>query len=131
MSWFCLCFFGLGIPLGIFNIFDRRPQIIINEAGIYNKAAYKDFINWNLIEDAYIKDIYRQRFICLILNEKAIPLIKVNKMAAQLSKAMGAQETNILLGQIKIDEKKFVEFIKAMSIADTSEKRNLLLNANL
>jgi hypothetical protein len=131
MEWFCLCFFGLGIPIGIFNMLDKRPQIIINEIGIFNKAAYNNFINWNLIKDAYIKEVHRQKFICLVLDEKAIPLIKVKKKLTQINLALGFQETNISLGQIKIDDQKFLEFIKAMSTADAASKQNLLLNTQL
>lgn len=131
-DWFCLCFFGLGIPLGIFNLFDRRPIITINEIGIYDRISYNDFVNWNLIKDAYLRDVHNQKFICLVLDDKAIPLLKINKKLKGLSKALGFQEVNISLGQLrKIDEQKFVEFIKAMSDANMSTRINLLSTSYL
>jgi hypothetical protein len=41
--------------------------------------AYIDFINWNLIEDAYLVNVHNQKFICLIIDDAAIHLIKKKK----------------------------------------------------
>lgn len=124
-SWFSLCFFGLGVPLSLFNFFDTRPQIVINEAGIFDRMAYTDFINWNLIKDAYLVDIHNQKFICLVIDDAAIHLIKKRK-AMKLSKQLGFQEINLSLGQIKINEMKFVNFILSMSNASSPEKQFLI-----
>src|ERR1700761_7703805 len=56
LSWFCLCFFGLGIPIGLFNLFDRRAQIIINENGIFWRPLPVSLIDWVSIKDVYYKD---------------------------------------------------------------------------
>lgn len=45
IAWFCILFFGLGYPIGLFQLLDRRPQIIINEIGIFDRTTHKDFIN--------------------------------------------------------------------------------------
>ena len=126
-SWFSLCFFGLGIPVAIFHLFDRRPQIIINEKGIFDRMAYKDFINWRLINDAYLVDVSKQKFICLVISDEAIQLLK-KKTSFKLSKQMGFQEINLSLGQIKIDEKKFLGFILAMSKAESEDQGYLIEN---
>ena len=49
MGWFCMCFFGLGIPVGLFQTFDRRPQIIINENGIWDRTTNQDEVKWEQI----------------------------------------------------------------------------------
>jgi len=125
LSWFCLCFFGLCIPVSLFHFFDRKPQIVINEAGIFDRMAYTDFINWNLIKDAYLVDVHNQKFICLVIDDTAMHLIKKRK-AMKLSKQMGFQEINLSLGQIKIDEMKFMSFILSMSNASSTEKQLLI-----
>jgi hypothetical protein len=127
LGWLCLCFFALGIPVSLFHFFDRRPQIIINEVGIFDRMAYIDFINWNLIEDAYLVNVHNQKFICLIIDDAAIHLIK-KKKAMKLSKQMGFQEINLSLGQIKINEMKFMHFILAMAKANITEKQLLIDN---
>lgn len=117
IGWMNICFFGLGYPVGLFHLLDRRPQIIINEIGIFDRTTYKDFINWDVIQGAYPIDISGQKFVCLVVDEKYEPSTKKGKIAktfSDFSKKVGAQELNISLGQISIDEGKLTEFILAM-----------------
>ena len=117
VAWMSIGFFGLGYPVGLFHLFDRRPQIIINEIGIFDRTTYKDFINWDVIQYAYLIDIHRQKFVCLIVDEKYEPSTKKGgfvKTLSKFSKYVGAQELNISLGQITIDEVKLTEFILTM-----------------
>ena len=130
IGWLCIGFFGLGYPLGIYNLIDKRPMIIINEIGIFDRSANQDFINWELIQDAYPINISGQKFICLIIDENFKPSRKRGvfyKSAVKLNEAIGAQELNINLGQIeKIDEIKLTEFILEMSKADKNTKTELI-----
>ncbi|GAB3822932.1 STM3941 family protein [Pontibacter rugosus] len=128
-GWFSTCFFGLGIPVGIFHLFHRRPQIIINEVGIFDRTTHKDFINWEIIRDAYLINIHGQKFISLKVDDNFKPSRKKGKLykgAARFSEAFGAQELNISLGQVRIDVTKLTEFINAMSKADKNAKRELI-----
>lgn len=130
IGWLSIGFFGLGYPLGIYNLFDKRPMIIINEIGIFDRSANSEFINWELIQDAYPININGQKFICLIINEKFKPSRKkgvIYRSTVKLNEAIGAQELNIHLGQIqKIDEIKLTEFILEMSKADKTTKAELI-----
>ncbi len=137
ISWLCIGFFGLGYPVGLFHLFDRRPQIIINEIGIFDRTIHKDFINWEIIKDAYTINIYGQKFICLMVDEKFKPSKKKGKVykkviiRQQLNAAIGAQDLNLSLGQIKIDAEKLTEFILAMRAADMRAKNNLIKDFNV
>jgi hypothetical protein len=128
IKWMCVLFFGLGYPVGLFHLFDRRPQIILNRTGIFDRMAYRDFINWEVIHDAYLTDVHGQTFICLVLKQefdaKADRLIK----SARLSKSLGFQALNISLGQIRVNEAKLLEFIVAMSGAEDSGRENIIQN---
>lgn len=46
LGWMSIGFFGLGYPVGLFQLLDRRPQIIINELGIWDRTTKQDTINW-------------------------------------------------------------------------------------
>lgn len=132
VNWLCICFFGLGYPVALFNLFDRRPKIIINELGIFDRAVHKDFINWEIIRGAYIIDIHRQKFICLVVDEEFKPSRKKSKFSrkiAALNEAIGAQELNINLSEIKIDVNRFAEFILLMRNATKPERDSLLVKA--
>jgi len=133
MSWLCLCFFGLGIPFGLFNLLDRRPPIIMNQEGIYNRMGYKDVLRWEWMKEVYLKDIStsryglsKQTFICLAIYPKAEALLR------KFVEEMGYPGVSISLGPLqKIDAGKFVEFLKAMSVANATTKQNLLLTTQL
>lgn len=127
LSWLCLCFFGLGIPLGIFQILDNRPQIILNETGIFDRTAYKDFINWNVITDAYIAKVHGQEFICLIIKNEVKQYVKGKAAMKKLSLALGFQELNINVGNLNINNTdQLAQFILAMSQADPTHRQNLI-----
>ena len=131
MAWLCIGFFGLGIPLGIFNLLDKRPVIELNETGIFQRTAYKDVINWGLIRDSYIKRVQRQPFLCLLLDKNAVGLLNVSKFSMQFSKDLGLGELNIPLSQIsKTDTRKLAALVKAMVTADAAEQKKMLMKAN-
>ncbi|MEM7486186.1 MAG: STM3941 family protein [Bacteroidota bacterium] len=129
-GWALIAFFGLAYPVGIFNLFDKRPQIILNEIGIFDRSISQDYINWELIQNAYPIAISGQRFICLVVDEKFKPSKKkgrFSKSVAKLNEAIGAQELNINLGQVqKINDIKLTLFILQMSKANKTDKAELL-----
>lgn len=69
MGWVCVCFFGLGIPVGLFHTFDRRPQIIISENGIWDRTTNQDEVKWEQIIEAYPLDIFEQKFISIVTDD--------------------------------------------------------------
>lgn len=116
-AWLNICFFGLGYPVALFHLFDKRPQIIINELGIFDRTTYNKFINWEVIRGAYLINISGQKFVCLLVDEEYEPSFRKGKFAkamAKLNKEIGAQELNISLGQVAVNGKKLTEFILTM-----------------
>nr|WKN35230.1 hypothetical protein K4G66_22895 [Tunicatimonas sp. TK19036] len=129
IGWLSVSFFGLGIPIGLFHLLDRRPQIIIDQFGVFDRTTNQETINWEIIEDAYLSNVHGEKFICLVVNEKYEPSKKKGKWykrAAKFNKALGFQELNISLGQLKIDEEKLTEFIIAMSRADSAKRKEII-----
>jgi len=129
IGWMSILFFGLGIPVSVINLLDRKPQIIINEIGIFDRTIHKEFINWEVIQDAYLISINGQKFISLVIDEDFKPSRKKGKLyqkTARLNEWIGAQELNINLAMIKVDEVKLTAFIQAMVYADTTERKKRL-----
>ena len=135
VGWLSIGFFGLAYPLGIYNLLDKRPAIILNEIGIFDRSINKEFINWELIKEAYPINISRQKFICLVLDEKFKPSKQKGlfyKSASKLNEALGAQELNINLNQVqKIDEVKLTLFILKMSKANKTDRATHLKELEL
>lgn len=127
MAYLTIFLFGLGIAVGFFHLFDRRPQIIINENGIWDRTTNLDLIKWELIQNAYPINIYGQIFISLKLDENMEVKVKQYKWATYLSNKMDAQKINLSLGQIKIDYKRLNDFILKMTKLEQMERRKEIL----
>jgi hypothetical protein len=131
MGWIGTCFFSLAIPISLYHLFDKRPQVIINETGIFDRTTHNEFINWEIIKEAYPINIHGQHFICLSVPEDFKPSKKKSRLYkgfAKLNEMIGAQELNIQLGQLDIDTMKLTEFIIAMTHADKNKKKELIKN---
>ena len=128
MGWLSICFFGLGIPVGIFHLFDRRPQIIINESGIWDRTTNQDLIKWEIIQKAYPININGQKFVSLVLDQSFEIKVKQYKWATWLSKVVGAQKVNLHLGQIKFDPNKMTDLIMKMIQSDKTDREKIIKN---
>lgn len=132
VAWLSIGFFGLSLPIGFFQLFDRRPQIIINEVGIFDRTAHRDFINWEIIQDAYLVELNKQPFICLVVDEAFEPSRSKGSLGrgmAALSKGMGFQELNISLGFVRVNVERLATFILAMQLAEKPERTFLVRQA--
>jgi hypothetical protein len=120
------CFFGLGPIIGILNLFDRRPQIIINEIGIWDRSTKQDIISWDGIKGAYPLNIYGQKTISLVLDKSVKTKNVQYKWALKLTKIVGGQKVNLYLGQISVDQERMIEFIQSMAKSDIPTRRQLI-----
>lgn len=126
MAWLCTCFFGLGIPVGLFQIFDRRPQIIINENEIWDRTTKQGKIKWEQIESAYPLNIYKQKFVCLVLYDSFETEQNQYKWAEEMNEAAGAQKVNLLMSQLEINEHTMTKFIKAIISAEKQNRASII-----
>lgn len=132
VAWASIGFFGLGIPVNLFQLLDRRPQIIVNDVGVFDRIMHHEFINWEIIQDVYLAEVNRQVFICLVVDQAFEPSRRKGKFrqsVASLNKELGFQELNISLGFVKIDAFRFAEFILAMRGAAPPEREALVRKA--
>jgi hypothetical protein len=126
MGWVGTCFFGLGIPIGLFQTFDRRPQIIISENGIWDRTSKQDEVKWEQIVEAYPLDIFEQKFVSIKTDSTFIFKKKPYKWAEKINKKIGAQNLNLHLGQINIDEIELTNFINRLRKESIEERRKLI-----
>ena len=126
MGWLCALFFGMGIPFGIFVLFDKKPQIIINDNGIWDRTIKQTEIKWEQINEAYLIDIYSQKFISIVVDETYQFQTEQYKWAEKLTEAIGAQKLNLNLGQLKVDENKLISLINKIKKAEKNDRNNLI-----
>ncbi len=126
MGCVCTCFFGLGILVGLFKTFVRRPQIIITENGIWDRTTKQDEVMWEQIKGAYPLDIYKQKFVSLKLDESYQMKKNLYKWAAKLNEAIGAQKMNLQVSQLKIDEHIMTEFINEIISVQKVKRQTII-----
>jgi hypothetical protein len=129
-AWCGICLFGPTIPLSLFNLFDRRPQIILNEIGIFDRTSYTDYINWEVIQGAYVVEINWNKFLCVIVDKQYEPSRKKKLftwLAVRMNKSGGAQELNINLVGISVDAKKLGQFILEMARLEPEARKQRLV----
>lgn len=126
MGWICTCFFGLGIPIGLFQTFDKRPQIIITEGGIWDRTTKQDELKWEQIKGAYPLDIYKQKFVSLVVDDSFVMKKNLYKWATKLNETVGAQKINLQVSQLKIDENKMTDFINEMKQTENENRAKII-----
>jgi hypothetical protein len=67
IGWGCILFFGACALVGLWQLFDSRPRIILDDEGIFDRSLGPGKIPWGRIEGAYIQSIHGTEFICLQL----------------------------------------------------------------
>lgn len=126
MGWIGICFFGLGIAVGIFQTFDKRPQIIINEDGIWDRTTKQDEVKWEQIIEAYPLEISGQKLISLVTDDTYNFKKKPPKWVSKINEFLEAQNLNLSLGQIKIDEIELANFINQLRTKNREERKRLI-----
>ncbi len=124
-----ICFFGWGYPIGLYKILDRRPHLVINEIGIFDRSLGDKTINWEVISDAYIAQVHGIEFICLSVDssfELQEKTSKIKKMVAAANESLGFQEYNISLENVSVKSGALVTLILQMIHAEMPERRKLL-----
>ncbi|RTZ02689.1 hypothetical protein EKL98_12545 [Flavobacterium bomense] len=124
--WFCVCFFGIGFLISVFNILDRRVQIIITEVGIWDRSINQELIKWEFIQNAYDIEIHKQVFISIKTDERFVMKKKIYKWANNLNQKIGAQKINLNLSYIKVDLEKMITFINIMKTERIEEREKLI-----
>jgi len=129
MGWLMTTFFGLGIPIGLFQMFDRRTQIIINEEGLWDRTTNQNLIKWESIKNVYPFVVNGQKFISLVLDKDLEVKVKQYKWASWLSKNAGAQKVNMHVSPMKVDFSKLMTLIKKIiKSTNIEEKRKAIKN---
>lgn len=126
MGWIGICFSGLGISIGIFIIFDKRPQIIIDENGVWDRRTKQDKIIWEQIIEAYPLNIYNQKFISIVTDETFELKKKQYKWATKINTKIGAQQLNLNIGQTDIDVNILTELINNLSKAKKEDRKKII-----
>lgn len=110
-----ILFFGIGVVAFPFRIFDRRPRIIINDEGIFDRTLGVGTIEWRDIRHAHLKSVHGTEFIPLDLRAKTKYLQRISKTKAKFAsfnKFFGFEALNLNLGGVNRSGKEILAIIK-------------------
>ena len=125
--------YGLVYPIALFHLFDRRPQVVISEFGIFDRRTCKDFINWEVIKRAWAQDEMVVSDVCLLVDDKYLPSLKkaaVNR-PRMIYPEIRAHLVVISVGQLAVDPFKLAEFIMKMSKLRPENRKEKLKDRRL
>ena len=114
VAWSSICFFGAGIPIMIFQIIDRRPRLIIDNDGIIDRTLGIGKVPWKEINNAYLRSLNGNNFICLELADSDKYLLKLSKIKRGMVNAnqrLGFTPFSINLVNVDIDSNQALELI--------------------
>jgi len=130
MGWFSVCFFGLGVVASLIKLLDRRPQMILNEKGVWDRSTKQGLIQWEVIQEAYPINVRGEKFLSLVLDKKFEGKIKQWIWARRVNKAIGAQKVNLYTGQANVDALKLKNLIMKLVASNTEQRGQIISSAS-
>lgn len=135
IGWSCIVFFGFGVLTFLWQIFDTRPRVVIDQIGVFDRTLGVGIIEWQDIEHAYLNSIMKNDFISLVLKNPEKYLQKTSKPKAKLArynKTLGFETININLSGVNIDSKEVFDiFIKQLTKVRVKNLNNLLISEEI
>ena len=114
VSWMATLFFGGCALVGFWMLFDTRPRLIIDRAGIYDRTIGVGKIPWSDINNAYIRSIRGNDFICLELRNQNAYLQKlssIQRFLAQANLSLGFTPISLNLSGVDANSYQVLELI--------------------
>lgn len=113
-GWGAIVFFGGCSIVGIMQLFDSRPRLIIDNEGVFDRTLRCGKIPWTDILDARLQTISSQPFICLDLRdeERYLTLISPTRRAlVAANRALGFSAFSLNLSHVDADPLEVFELV--------------------
>jgi hypothetical protein len=114
IGWMSIIIFGASIPLFTWQIFDRRPRLKIDDTGILDRTLGVGKIAWDDINDAFVKSIHSNDFVCLKLTDPEKYVGKLNSIKKAMTKAnekLGFTPISLNLSGVAVNTHEILELI--------------------
>lgn len=120
IGWSTILFFGLGIPIFIYQLLDTRPRLEFNDEGVHDRTLGVGMIPWREIRDARLHSVQGTSFICLELYDPEPWLARlspVKRAMTQANNALGFSAFNLNLAAVNADPNQLLELVQKMAAA--------------
>lgn len=101
-----IVFFGAGAVLFAFELIDRRPRLILDDEGLYDRTLGVGTIPWRDIADGELRSLRSQHFVCLRLRNPDYWSDKLSprqRWLISLNERMGYAALNVNLSGLAVD----------------------------
>jgi hypothetical protein len=114
LGWTTIVFFGGCALVFVWQLIDSRPRIIIDDDGIYDRTLGVGRIPWPEIQDAYVRSISGNDFICLELLDAERYVQRTNpvrRALAGMNSALGFTPITLNISCLAADSNDLLELI--------------------
>ena len=122
VGWSSIVFFGGCALIGVWQLVDRRPRIVVDDRGILDRTLRVGVIEWADIEHLHLSG----DFVCLELRDPAkytCRLSPVFRRLAALNRSLDFPELSINLIGTKVDRVRFTQRLKQELAARSASVR--------
>jgi hypothetical protein len=100
VGWLGVALGAVGVPIFLRQIFDRRPRLVIDERGIFDRSLRVGVIPWSEITGTAVRSVSGNTFIALELRDPALFTRQFGGFGRALTSAnrkLGFRELNLNL----------------------------------
>lgn len=126
LAWAATCFIALLVPWTIFRLFDRRPQIRINESGFVGLRTKFKEVKWELVADVYIHGIYGNKYVGFVTNEEFVFKEKPSKLSSFITNFIGIKNLSFELSHLNVDEEKLIALLGRIIKAEKVKRGEII-----
>lgn len=116
-GWFVLAVFGPCVPLFAFAFFDRRPRLVFDAHGVFDRTLWVGTIAWSDIVDADLARLGGGHFIRLMLKDESVYLDRLSPFMRKVVRAnrlVGGNAFNLNLSGIAASPKEVLAALQIM-----------------
>jgi hypothetical protein len=124
--WLSTGFFSFCLLGALHTLLDRRPQIILDVTGVWDRTLRQERIPWEMVLDAYPINIAGQKFIALTLDDTFVVKGKFYGGISRLNYILGAQRLNLNLVSIQVNVNALHAAILLLIRSSRDERATLL-----
>lgn len=125
IGWLLVFLFGAAFLLFLYMAVDRRPQLIISESGIRQRAGMQMEVSWEQIVQASALQVFGQQYVSLQVEPGSVR--RAGHSFRFSRKRRGAlASVDLILSDLKIAPKTIVSLIGDMKASDAADRAELL-----
>lgn len=126
IGWMCLAFFGFCFVVALSSLFDRRPQLVISENGIWERSSRQPEVKWEQIVHAETAGFLGNSFVCLKVDETFKVNRKIQLWSRSILKKPGSSSIDLPLSDLGIQKQQLLAFIEEMRRSEKSKRTEII-----